>query len=170
MALIGAHQVENAQTAVAALETLGVEPHAVQRGLAGARWPGRLEFIRQRPDVLLDGAHNPAGAAALAGYLERFQKGRRIHMIFSAMHDKDLHVLGSMLFPYASKLVFTAPDNPRAWPPQEMRVVTGRTEARVAATPREALEMVQAEASADDLILVTGSLYLVGEVRGLLLP
>ena len=169
LALIGRHQVQNAQTAVAALETLGVEPRAVERGLAAARWPGRLEFIRRNPDILLDGAHNPAGAAALAAYLQQFQQGRRIHMIFSAMHDKDLHALGSMLFPYASRLVFTAPDNSRAWPPEEMREVTHQLDAGVAPTPREALELVLAEASAGDLILVTGSLYLVGEVRGLLL-
>ena len=167
--LLGAHQFDNARTAATALATLGVDASAIERGLRSVRWPGRLEFIRRQPDVLLDGAHNPAGAAALAAYLERFHKGRRILIVFAAMHDKDLHRLGDTLFPYAAEVVFTAPDNSRAWPPDEMQQITGRTQAsQVIPRVADALAWARAHAGPDDLILVTGSLYLVGEVRALL--
>jgi dihydrofolate synthase/folylpolyglutamate synthase len=168
LGLVGAHQVENARTAAAALSLLKVNREAVEAGLRSTCWPGRLEFARTVCDVLLDGAHNPAGASALAAYLDRFQRGRRILMIFAAMHDKDLHVLGRALFAFASELVFTAPDNPRSWQPEEMRHVTGRTDAHVIGKPAEALRWAESQARPEDLILITGSLYLVGELRGYL--
>jgi dihydrofolate synthase/folylpolyglutamate synthase len=169
--LIGAHQIENALTAAVALSRLGLVPEEIRRGIAAARWPGRLEIVAHRPEILLDGAHNPAGARALAVYVERFLRRRRIWMIFAAMQDKDLAQLGRFLFPLASELIFTAPPGqPRAWPPETMREITGQSRARCAATPREALALARAGAGPDDVILVTGSLYLVGAIRGELLP
>lgn len=162
--LIGAHQVENALTAVAALQTLGYPP----AGLEATVWPGRLERIRTRPDFFLDGAHNPAGARALAGYLRHFHHGKRIWVVFGAMRDKDLHVIGPMLFPLAAELIFTTPNQARAFQAEEIRAISGESRARLAATPLEALEMVKA-AGPEDVVVLTGSLYLVGEVRGLLM-
>lgn len=161
--LIGAHQVENALTAVGALDVLGYEP----MGLEHTVWPGRLERIRQRPDFFLDGAHNPAGARALAGYLRHFHHGKRIWMVFGAMRDKDLHVIGPMLFPLASELIFTTPHQTRAFQASEIRDISGETRARVAPEPRDALALAES-AGPDDVVVLTGSLYLVGEVRGLL--
>jgi dihydrofolate synthase / folylpolyglutamate synthase len=167
--LIGLHQVENARTAIAALDHLGLDAERIAEGIRRTRWPGRLERVGTGPDIFLDGAHNPAGARALAEYLRHFHKGRRIVMVFAAMQDKDLHVLGGLLFPHAAELIFTAPHNqPRAFAPEAIRSITGRTDARCAATPLEALALARSLARAQDMILVTGSLYLVGEIRGAL--
>jgi dihydrofolate synthase/folylpolyglutamate synthase len=165
--LMGAHQVENALTAIAALDLLGVPPEAIRRGIAATRWPGRLEKVGERPLMLLDGAHNPAGAAALAAALRRFYSGRRIWMIFGAMRDKDLGVIGPLLFPLAAELIFVTLRQSRAYSAEEIRALGGETRARTAGCAAEALRLAGA-AAPGDVVVVTGSLYLVGEVRGLL--
>ncbi len=119
--LAGQHQVENAVTAALALRSLGVST----AGMADARWPGRLEFVAPNPDTLLDGAHNPAGARALANYLTRFYSDRRIWMIFGAMRDKALDEVAEVLFPLAHQLVFTAPEGPRALRPEVLQEMAG---------------------------------------------
>jgi dihydrofolate synthase/folylpolyglutamate synthase len=160
--LAGEHQVENAVTATLALEQLGVAPD----GIAEARWPGRLEHVAPNPDIILDGAHNPAGARALAQYLKRFYGHRKLWMIFGAMGDKAVGEVAGILFPIAQELMLTAPSNARALSPEKLRQLAGR--GRTAATAAQALELVREEAESDDAIVVTGSLYLVGEARGLL--
>ena len=157
--LAGEHQVENAITAALALEELAVSP----AGIAEARWPGRLEHIYPNPDVILDGAHNPAGARALARYLERFYPGRKIWMIYGAMRDKAVEEIAGILFPLASELIFTAPDYSRALRPEALVEIAERGE--TAANVREALATARSRASHDDVIVVTGSLFLVGEAR-----
>jgi dihydrofolate synthase/folylpolyglutamate synthase len=151
--------VDNAVTAVLALDALGIPPD----GISEARWPGRLEHVSPNPDVILDGAHNPAGARALAAYVGRFYQGRKIWMIFGAMRDKAVAEIADTLFPLAHELVFTAPANPRALAPTELRTLAGR--GRVAPDVVAALRLVLAECSADDVVIVTGSLFLVGEAR-----
>jgi dihydrofolate synthase/folylpolyglutamate synthase len=153
--LPGEHQVDNARTAALALHTLGVPLD----GIAHARWPGRLEFIRRDPDYLLDGAHNPAGAAALARYLRRFHSHRKITLIFAVMRDKPVEQMTSELFPLASDLIFTAPEIGRALPPEE---IPGR--GRVCPTVEDALAAIHDP----DLVVITGSLFLVGAARALL--
>jgi len=165
--LIGAHQVENALTATAALHHLGYSPEQIRRGIAATEWPGRLERIRQSPDVFLDGAHNPAGARALAGYIRHFCHGRRIWMVFGAMRDKDLHVIGHTLFHLASELIFTTPNQTRAFHAEEIRDISGESRARIAPTVAGALRMI-GDAHPEDAVFITGSLYLVGEARALL--
>lgn len=166
--LIGLHQVENARTAITALDHLGLNAAQIAAGVRAVRWPGRLERIQCTPDLILDGAHNPAGARALSEYLRHFHKGRRIILLFAAMRDKDLHALGGLIFPFASELIFTAPHNqPRAYTPEEMKEMANRPDAITAADPREALALARRLARPEDMILVTGSLYLVGEIRGL---
>lgn len=166
--LIGAHQVENALTAVSVLDQLDYAPAVIARGLAQTVWPGRLERVRQHPDLFLDGAHNPAGARALAGYVRHFHHGKRIWMVFGAMRDKDLHVIGPMLFPLATELIFTTPNQARAFQAEEIREISGESRARIAPAPKDALALLDA-AAPEDVLLLTGSLYLVGEVRGLLM-
>ena len=164
--LIGEHQVDNALTAVAALHVLEVPPAAMEAGIGATQWPGRLERIRSAPDVYLDGAHNPAGAAALAAYIRRFHTGRRVWMIFGAMRDKDLRVIGPELFPLAQELIFTTVSQTRAYRAAEIREISGETRARVVDAPAEALRLAL-EAPPEDVVFITGSLYLVGEIRGL---
>ncbi|MGA3189814.1 MAG: folylpolyglutamate synthase/dihydrofolate synthase family protein [Bryobacteraceae bacterium] len=159
--LAGEHQVQNAIAAAMALESLGVSP----KGIEHAIWPGRLERISPNPDIILDGAHNPAGARALAHYLERFYKSRKIWMIYGAMRDKAVDEIAGILFPHASELVLTAPDNPRALRPEALRELAGR--GHIAANISAAIELVRAKISEDDMIIITGSLFLVGEARAL---
>jgi dihydrofolate synthase/folylpolyglutamate synthase len=164
--LIGEHQVDNAMTAVVALDALGVPRAAIEAGIAAAEWPGRLERVRSAPDVFLDGAHNAAGAAALGAYIRRFHAGRRVWMIFGAMRDKDLRAIGAELFPLAQELIFTTPHQTRAFRAEEIRASSGETRARVVDEPAEALRLAL-QAPAEDVVFITGSLYLVGEIRGL---
>jgi dihydrofolate synthase/folylpolyglutamate synthase len=160
--LAGEHQIENALTAALALRELGSSP----RGISEARWPGRLEHVAPNPDIILDGAHNPAGARALAKYVGRFYGHKRLWLIFGAMIDKAVPEIGQIIFPCASELVFTAPSNARALSPRALMEIAGRGEALPNAAA--ALDHVRSRASAGDVIVVTGSLYLVGEARALL--
>ncbi|MBI5280713.1 MAG: bifunctional folylpolyglutamate synthase/dihydrofolate synthase [Candidatus Solibacter usitatus] len=166
--LIGAHQVENALTAIAALSHLGIAPHQIAAGIAATGWPGRLERVSSEPDVFLDGAHNPAGARALAGYIRHFHHGRRVWMVFGAMRDKNLATIGPVLFPLASELIFTTPAQSRAFLASEIRDISGETRAHVTAHTGEALALVR-QARPGDAVFITGSLYLVGEARSLLM-
>jgi dihydrofolate synthase/folylpolyglutamate synthase len=157
--LAGDHQVENAITAALTLDALGVS----RKGIAETRWPGRLEHVSPNPDVLLDGAHNPAGARALARYLNRFYGDRKKWMIFGAMGDKAVLEIGATLFPLADELILTAADSSRSMPAGEIAAIAGR--GRTTRNVVDALQLAAQEASADDVIIVTGSLFLVGEAR-----
>jgi dihydrofolate synthase/folylpolyglutamate synthase len=159
--LAGEHQVDNAVTAALALEWLHVDP----RGIQDARWPGRLEHVAPNPDIILDGAHNPAGARAVARYIERFYADRKLHLIFGAMRDKSIEEIAGVLFPLADDLVLTAPANPRALRPEALAELAGRGE--IAATVTKAIDLARARASADDAILIAGSLFLAGEARAI---
>lgn len=165
--LIGAHQVENALTAIAALHHLGIDEKFIGQGIAATRWPGRLEHISSKPDVFLDGAHNPAGAQVLADYIREFHHHRRIWIVFGAMSDKDLSVIAPLLFPLASELILTGVHQARAFTPEQIRDLSGATNARLAPTIQDALAMLGG-ALPEDVIFITGSLYLVGEARPLL--
>jgi len=164
--LAGEHQVENAVTAALALKALGISPE----GISEAHWPGRLEHVSPNPDIILDGAHNPAGARALAAYLKRFYPKRRIWLIFGAMKDKAVAEVAATLFPLAHDFIFTAPDNIRSMPPEELRQIAGRGETapNIAAALARISERGHLEDLSDDVVLITGSLYLVGEARAAL--
>jgi dihydrofolate synthase/folylpolyglutamate synthase len=166
--LIGQHQVDNALTAIAALSALHVAPDAICRGIAATEWPGRLECVRQSPAVFLDGAHNAAGAWALAQFIREFHRGRKVWIVFGAMRDKDLSVIAPLLFPLASELILTAPAQSRAFTAREIRDLTGEARARLTSSVAEALQLA-ASAQPGDVVFITGSLYLVGEARGALL-
>jgi dihydrofolate synthase/folylpolyglutamate synthase len=160
--LAGEHQVDNAITAALALMKLGVSPE----GIRETKWPGRLELATPNPDVILDGAHNPAGARALAQYLERFYSHRKIWMIYGAMRDKAIEEIAGVLFPIADELIFTAPNFARAVRPETLVEIAGRGE--IAETIGAAIALARNRADAEDVIVITGSLFLVGEARALL--
>lgn len=159
--LAGRHQLDNCRTAIAALAQLGVGPE----GIAETRWPGRLELVGRAPDTYLDGAHNPAGAAALAEFIaERRATGKgRIWMVFGVMKDKKVAEMGAHLFPLVDELILTAPISDRALPPEAIPAAG----ARVVASVPEALSLARA-AAPEDTVFITGSLFLVGEARPLL--
>ena len=165
--LAGEHQVENAVTAVAALAGLGVPDAAIEQGLARTEWPGRLERVSERPEIILDGAHNPAGARALARYIDRFYSGRPVRLIFGTMRDKSVAEIGAILFPRARQVIVTAPQQARALAPEAMRDIVDHPDLRTAATLRDALALV-GDAPLGDVVFITGSLFLVAEARALL--
>jgi len=161
--LAGEHQVVNALTAAVALEIAGAPPD----GIREARWPGRLERVRTAPDVILDGAHNPAGARALARYIERFYGDRRVWLVYAAMRDKAVEEMASILFPLADEVIATAPAQARAVRPEVIRALSDHPRLRTALRLSDALALA-AEAAPDDAVFVTGSLFIVGEARALL--
>ncbi len=166
-ALAGEHQVENAVTAAVALVELGVPERAIEGGIARAEWPGRLEQVSARPEIILDGAHNPAGARALAAYIDRFYGGRRVRLIYGTMRDKAIAEISGILFPRAEDVIVTAPSQARALSPDAVRAVTDHPQLRIVPTLRQALGLVQ-DAGPEDVIFITGSLFLVAEARALL--
>jgi dihydrofolate synthase/folylpolyglutamate synthase len=166
--LAGEHQVENARTAIAALAELGVAPDAIRRGIAQSRWPGRLERVAVNPEIVLDGAHNPASVRALAAYLDRFYDPRRVWLIYGAMRDKAVEEMTAILFPRAAHVIVTAPAQARALRPESIRELADHGDIRVAADLKAALGLA-GEAAREDAIFVTGSLFLVGEARALII-
>jgi dihydrofolate synthase/folylpolyglutamate synthase len=176
--LAGAHQRDNARVAVATLEAIAaatgfaVDPAAVRRGLAAVRWPGRLQLVPGRPPVLLDGAHNPQGAEALAAELAvRSAAGQpRPVLVFAAMKDKDIAGLIAPLLPHVAHVVATQPGVDRAVDPETLAATIrgAGAGAEPAPSPAEALARARELAGGDGLVLVAGSLYLVGAVLALL--
>ena len=175
LALRGVHQVENAVTAILLAERLGtsgfrgLEPSAIVRGLRAARWPGRVEFVRGRPDFLLDGAHNPAGCAALAAYLEEYQADRPKVLLFAAMKDKPAAEMLDRLCPLARKVVVTALPVARGESPETLHRLAAARHSSVVRTAsvEEALRWIRESIDPGWLTVASGSLYLVGEIKKL---
>jgi dihydrofolate synthase / folylpolyglutamate synthase len=165
--LAGEHQVGNAVTAAAALIRLGIPDAAIENGIAAARWPGRLERICETPEIILDGAHNPSGARALAAYVDRFYANRRVRMIYGTMRDKAIDEIAGILFPKAQELIVTAPRQTRALAPEAVGEVAAHPNLRLAPDIEAALDLVR-DAAPEDVVFITGSLFLVAEARRLL--
>ncbi len=166
-ALRGRHQIENALAAIFACRRLDLETSVIEAGLSDVFWPGRIEFVSRNPDFVLDGAHNPAGAAALASYIREFCAGRPVWLIYGAMRDKAIEEVTSQLFPLAERVIVTAPNFPRALRPGAILEVTGHPQSEVAETVPDAIARAHA-APAEAVVFFTGSLFLVGEARALL--
>lgn len=172
LGLAGNHQIYNAHTAILLAEILqnnfSISNRNIINGLKSAVHKGRLELFK---GILFDGAHNISGAKALHEYLDENIK-QPITMIFGAMKDKDLTEIAEILFPKADKLILTKPDNPRSMEISELKnYVSANFENRnlfFTETVSEAVELAENISSEKDLILVTGSLYLVGEVQKIL--
>lgn len=171
--LCGAHQVDNAVTALAALSLLPEEsriaPEAIREGLRACTWPGRLEWMG---NVLLDGAHNPQGAATVRDYVRAFLPGRRIVMVTGVMADKDVRGVVDGLAGLADEVLCVAPEHmARALDAQALAGLyqdrMGRPAQAVGDTAA-ALARARDLAGEEGVILVCGSLYLVGEVRKML--
>jgi dihydrofolate synthase/folylpolyglutamate synthase len=167
-ALAGRHQTENATAAILCCRELKVEFSQIQAGLKNVKWPGRLEVISRKPDFVLDGAHNPAGAAALAAYIREFCNDRPVWIVYGAMRDKAIEEMAGALFPLAQRVIATAPNFPRALRPEAILQATEHANAAVAETVSVAIDMART-APKEAIVFFTGSLFLVGEVRGLLL-
>jgi len=171
--LRGAHQSRNAAVAAAAALVLGrvwkpIPASAIVRGIARARWEGRLEPVGRRPLVLLDGAHNEAGAGALRAYLDGL-KPRRLALVFTMMKDKAIGRVAGTLFPAADKIVLTTIPFARAAAPADILQRAARWRDRIVVEPslRRAVALARADAGPGGAVVITGSLFLVGEAKKL---
>jgi dihydrofolate synthase / folylpolyglutamate synthase len=165
--LAGRHQLENAIAAMLTCRQLDIPESAIQAGLSGVQWPGRLEFVSANPDFVLDGAHNPAGAAALAAYIREFHANRPVWIVYGGMHDKAVEEVTAHLFPLADFLILTAPKSSRALRPEAVLALSSRSNTAIAPAIQEAIEIART-APPEAIVFFTGSLFLVGEARGLL--
>ncbi|MCW5205541.1 bifunctional folylpolyglutamate synthase/dihydrofolate synthase [Desulfobulbus sp. F5] len=184
MPLKGGHQISNCSLALAAVQLLQrllqrqgwtMSEEHVRIGLAQTRWPGRLEYFRtaQGQQFLLDGAHNPAGAAALKAALINDFPRQRLLLVWGAMADKDIQTTLRDVAPLADVLILTkAAESERAAHPKQLAAVLPETlqaKATCAASVQVAIEQAKKMATQDDLICISGSLYLIGTARRLLL-
>ena len=165
--LAGEHQLHNSATAAVALHHLLLTPREIFDGIGQTQWPGRLERVSEEPGVILDGAHNVGGATALAAYIRHFHQGRKIWMIFGVMADKQVDEIAQILFPLATHLILTAPEQARALAAAEIAKLPAAAHARVLPNLAEALQVIH-QAAPEDVVFITGSLYLVGEARPIL--
>jgi dihydrofolate synthase/folylpolyglutamate synthase len=172
LALRGDHQVGNALVAIRLLEcarTTGLEipTGAIERGLSEVDWPGRLELIDVGGGarVLLDAAHNPEGARALASYLQRWHPERPA-LVLGVMRDKDIGGIVEALLPVVSSMIATAANSPRAVPARDLAArVAAAGVAHVVAEP-DPIAAVEQALSLSSSVCVAGSIFLVGAVRG----
>jgi dihydrofolate synthase / folylpolyglutamate synthase len=171
--LPGRFQIRNALTAATAARLLAergfpVTNDAIERGIRSVRWPGRLERLSERPAVYLDGTHNPAGAKELLEFWKENFAGRRIFLVYGAMRDKAVDEIAGLLFPSADFVILTEPLQPRAISAPLLAEMTAHLakDSAVVRDPAEALERAIEMASSGDAVFATGSLYLVGDLRG----
>jgi dihydrofolate synthase/folylpolyglutamate synthase len=175
LALAGRHQIENAAVAVCLMEAMGdagveIPPSAMRSGLASARWPGRLERFEWRgAEILLDAAHNPAGARALAAHL-RDIGWTGVTLVVGAMADKDVSGMLSELVPFAATIVCTTPPSARAMPSEALAALASRQSplsVRIVSISDPAVAL--AHACRDGArIVAAGSIFLIGPLRGIL--
>ncbi len=173
LGLAGRHQFTNAALAISVAETLREKDFEISTdeifiGLENTEHKGRLEFYE---NFLFDGAHNVAGAKALRDYLEEFIH-QPVTMVFGAMRDKDLSEIAEILFPKAEKLILTEPENERSVETSELLKFVpqnfDRENVRLAGTVEEAITTAKEVTEETNLILITGSLYLVGKAQEIL--
>ncbi len=171
--LVGRHQLRNVALAIAAAEELKnkrfpVTTDAIERGVRETRWPGRFQVIPAAPnwpELVLDVAHNPAGAWALRAALSACYGERPFTIVFGAMRDKAISEIAEILFPLSERVIATRADNPRSAGPEEIRAAARRTGTDVleADSVPSALRKARELAGTTGLIVVTGSIYVVGE-------
>jgi len=172
--LVGRHQLRNTALAIAAAEELSkkglrrITPASVEQGIRNTRWPGRFQVVPAGngwPETVFDVAHNPAGAWALRSALSERYDDRPLIFVFGAMRDKAISEMTEILFPLAHRVIAARPENPRSASPEEIQQAGSRTGAEIDAIAdvKQALDRARASAGSSSVIVVTGSIYLVGE-------
>jgi dihydrofolate synthase / folylpolyglutamate synthase len=176
--LVGRHQLRNVALAIAAAVELRerfqeITAAVIERGIRETNWPGRFQPAVSPPgwpEIVLDVAHNPAGAWALRSALSERYANRPLIFVFGAMRDKAISEMTEILFPLADSVVATRAENPRSASPEEVQQAAARTGVKIvtAADIESALAAAKTSASADTVIVITGSIYLVGEAMRVL--
>ena len=172
--LMGRHQLRNIALAIASAEELHhqgfvhITAHSIERGIRDTHWPGRFQRVHGLdggPEMVLDVAHNPAGAWALRSTLSAEYAGRPVTMVFGVMRDKAVSEVAEILFPIAERVVLTQADNPRSASTAEIRQAAARVEvdARDAPDTASALAEARSITGPNGVVVVTGSIYIVGE-------
>jgi dihydrofolate synthase/folylpolyglutamate synthase len=176
LGVAGPFQIENATVALGALEALEergyrIGEESIYKGLATVRWPGRLELVQESPQILLDGAHNPAAARSLKEALQEEFDYRHLYMVMGIMQDKEVTAIVASLAPLADVLIAASPHNPRAMSAQRLAEIAHDycSAVTVIEDVSEGVEYARKVTQEDDLILVTGSLFTVGEARDYLM-
>jgi dihydrofolate synthase/folylpolyglutamate synthase len=169
--LAGDYQNENAAVAELTAITLrcrgfAVPREAIQEGIATASLPGRFQVLREYPTVILDGAHNADGAHALAETLRRRYPGRHVTLVLGMMGRHSIEGVMDALAPVARRIIATQPSNERRMPAERVAGEAAKHgfEAPIATPPMEALRRTLDEAAPEDVVVVTGSFYVVGEI------
>ncbi|MGA7378386.1 MAG: folylpolyglutamate synthase/dihydrofolate synthase family protein [Candidatus Sulfotelmatobacter sp.] len=179
--LVGRHQLRNVALAIAAAVELNqqgfnsITPKSIEHGLRKTHWPGRFQVITPRPgwpEMVIDVAHNPAGAWALRSALSERYEDRRLIFVFGAMRDKAISEMAEILFPLADRVIVTRPQNPRAASPEEIQEAAARTGAEIEKVEdvQRAVERAREISDAETIVVITGSIYLVSEVMSQITP
>lgn len=169
--MIGQHQAGNASLAVMAAQILNsyfsflIEEQDIRQGLRQAYWPGRFEVLSENPLVVIDGAHNEEGIQALAKEVKSRYPDKKTAILFSAMKDKKLDGMIAMLDTLADSIIFTSFDFPRAASPEELFDISKSHNKQAAENWKAFLGELVSGLKDDDLLLVTGSLYFLSEVK-----
>lgn len=170
-ALLGKHQGKNAAVAIAAAEQINkvwkkLDKEKIKKGIETVTWPGRLEKIRRKPDVILDGAHNQEGAKALGNYLRKYAASPVI-LVFAVMRDKKIKALADILFPLCEEVILTRFPYYRAAYPDEVRNKAQKYIDKIEVEPdlNKAMHIAVEKAAPNGTVIVAGSLFLVGEVK-----
>jgi dihydrofolate synthase/folylpolyglutamate synthase len=176
--LAGRHQLRNMALAITAAECLNdcgftIKPAHVEEGIRGIHWPGRFQILPPcpgAPEMVLDVAHNAAGAWALRATLSSFYEDRPLTLIFGAMRDKAIAEIAGILFPLAERVIATQAHNPRAATPHEIAEAarSAQTEILEAGSMRSALARAKDLAHGGGVVVITGSIYIVGEALELI--
>lgn len=173
-ALVGRHQLRNVALAIATAKALrdrgssGITADSMERGIRETRWPGRFQVIPARagaPEIVMDVAHNPAGAWALRSALSAQYEDRPLIFVFGAMRDKSISEMAEILFPLAEQVIAVQAENPRSASPEEIREAAKRssTEIETAENVASALDRARALSKLETVVVITGSIYVVGE-------
>jgi dihydrofolate synthase / folylpolyglutamate synthase len=176
--LVGRHQLRNIALAIASAEVLShqgflITPEVIERGIRETRWPGRFQVMPSQgtaPEYIFDVAHNPAGAWALRSTLSACYEDRPLTFVFGAMLDKAIGEIAEILFPLAAQVIATRADNPRSATPDEIREAAARTGTEIedAVDVGAALDRARSLAGPRGVVVITGSIYIVGEAMRVL--
>ena len=170
--LAGRFQLENALNAVTAARFLQrrgyrIADSAIAEGIAATTWPGRVEKLQSQPDLYLDGAHNPGAARELASFWRENFAQCKIFVLYGALRDKAVDEIAGQLFPHATEVIFTEPRTSRAISATRLAEIASHhaSSFSIVSSAEQALDQALAEAAPTDAIFITGSLYLVGQLR-----
>ena len=182
ISLPGRHQARNLAVALSVLRLLEissdisqVDTEALYRSIRETRWPGRMEVIKTEPLTIIDGAHNPDGAAILSESVDRYLVGKKINLVFGMLRDKDILSVAKLLAVRADRIIITEPESPRAASSAEvhgiiLEALRGEDVPDITEIPdiEEAVRQAQSMAGDGEVVIYAGSLYMIGRVRSLL--